>query len=128
MLSSKSSRRNVSFSKEANEIVDGLAQESRLSVSAYISKLVIAEAQKKQQSETDMREDIHRLILAENKISKTSEVMLDMFNTYLMMFATGDNEKVFYPTDKQMHVWTEKAFEAVEARIEMARYNKLKGR
>ena len=127
-MAQKCVRRNISFSTEANNIVNGLAKESGLSVSAYISRLVTDAAQQKQCSVSEMSEDIRRSAITANKAVKQMDVMLDMFNTYLMMFATGDNEKVFYPTDKQMHVWTEKAFEAVEARIEMARYNKLKGR
>ena len=127
-MAQKCVRRNISFSTEANNIVNGLAKESGLSVSAYISRLVTDAAQQKQCSVSEMSEDIRRSAITANKAVKQMDVMLDMFNTYLMMFATGDNEKVFYPADKQMHVWTKKAFEAVEARIEMARYNKLKGR
>ena len=120
--------RCISLSKEADEALPELAAASGLNMSEYLSMLVLEARDGKRENSAAIREDIRRLLLAENQNTKVTDVMLDMFNSFLIMFATGDNEKVFYPADKQMHVWTKKAFEAVEARIEMARYNHGPGR
>ena len=120
-------RIHVYLSEETSELLSRMAADQGVSVSQLIGRMTVEKAESKSVNLQKMQEDIRRITMAQHEQGKQLSVMMDAFNSYFRMFAVGENEKVFYPIDQEPHPWIRKAFEAVEARIRMAKYAQVKG-
>lgn len=121
-------RKHLYLSDDALEKLPQLAKDAGFSsIGAYVSRLIMEAAAHKDEDVAAMKEELESLRRAENSNGRNLSVLLEMMNTYFMMFATGSNNDVFYPIGENMHPWVKKAYEAVEAQLRMAKYNKVKG-
>lgn len=121
------SKRCISLSDEADKALPLLAAQKGLRMSDYLNQLIMEAATHKDENVAAMKEELERLRRAENANGRNLSALLEMMNTYFMMFATGSNKDVFYPIGENMHPWVQKAYDAVEAQLRMAKYNKVKG-
>jgi hypothetical protein len=121
-------RKNVYISEKAIQAWVQLANQADMSASAFIERLLLDTAAKKNENIAAMREEMERFRFAENANGKNITAMLEMLNTYFKTFANGEPyESAFFPIDDQPHPWTRKSLEVAESKIRMAKYAKLKG-
>jgi hypothetical protein len=119
------STRCVKLSKEADAMLPELAARHGLNMSEYLSKLVMDSYRQKDENDAALREDIHKIAMSCHESGKNVSAIVEMLNTYFLMFATGEgNEKVFFQSDQEPHAWMRKAFDVVENRMRMAMYSR----